>query len=170
MEMIRERSDDVTRRLRRRLRREMGYWVLVLGATVPPVIYDPRPRSLGIAAALALVIGGIAATLRLGSRRLERVEVDGSVAAVLRRRLAAHDATMRAYMAAYLLCFVLFVGVVGAVTLLRRPWDWRWIAPVGIGAAAVLAWGRSSGRGYVRRHFGRYREELARCLERLEGR
>lgn len=168
LEMLRRRADDARARMRRRLRTEIVSYLVVLAIALPSLLYEVHANWLVAAAGLTVAVGSVMATLRIGARRLATVTMDGSTGDALRRVLAIVDTTLRAYLVAYVLCIALGVAVATGLVIRRHPSEPSVLIPVFLCAAIVVAWGYRSGRSYLRRRFGRLRDELAGCLAQLE--
>jgi hypothetical protein len=169
MEMIEAQAVELRKDVRRRLRREAGYYLPMMAVGVASLI-SAEALTLNrvlAAASMMLMLGGIAATLWLAERRIETAPLDQSLRESLGRLVAQLDAAGRAYLIAYVLVFVC-----AALALTSVIW-WRQgpsaaLAVVVAGSVILVAWSVHSGRAYVERMFRRYRAGLADCLRQLD--
>jgi hypothetical protein len=168
MRMIEARTRELRRDVRRRLRREAGYYTPILIVTVVALVSgDVTPNRLIAAASVALLLGGIMTTLSLAERSIESAPFDQSLRESLGRLVAQLDDAGRAYVLAYVLVFVIAAAALTGVVWWRQGVS---AALVGVAAASVIAvaWSVESGRAYVERMFRRYRAGLADCLRQLD--
>ena len=167
MRMLANRATDLRRDVRRRLRREAGYYVPMIAVFAASLVGGFTLNRMLTICGIVLALGGVIATLWRAERRIEDTAFDRSVREALTDLGSKVDAAGRAYVAAYVALFIL-----SAVTLIGLVW-WRhgtgqlFAGAVAAGTAAV-AWSYRSGRGYVEHMFRRYRLELAECLHQLE--
>lgn len=167
MTMIRQETDEIRRRVRRRLRSEISiYLALVMGTSLVLIDRSPIVR-LTAAAVVVAVIGVIVATLWLSERRLAHAGLDRSVRDALRDLRARLDAAGRAYLFAYTAVFAAAMLAMAGVVFARYGAGLALAGVIAIGIGAT-AWARASGRRYVDRLFRRYRDDLAQCLQQLE--
>jgi len=166
--MVQERAAEVRTSLRRRLKREVGYYAIILAILLPSIVYPFRSPTLLAAGAIAFLVLGVMATLHRGARRLAEPDLDGPAEETVRRMLRIVETTLRSYLIAYMLCVGLGAAVLIALVVVRHPGDPRWIVPLLGGGALAVWWSYRSGQAYLDHHFGHYRAGLARCLASLE--
>jgi hypothetical protein len=162
---VRSASADVRRDVRRRLRREIGYYVPSLAALF--VLVDARtPAGWAFIGAIAVLLGGIMTALWAIERRLALAPRDGSLRDVARRLRSDVEAASRAYFGA----FVAMVASAAALIVAAVWWRRGVHVHVAVAAAAgimLCVWAVWSGRRYVNRMFGPYRDALDSCLREL---
>jgi hypothetical protein len=167
MRMLSNRAVDLRRDVRRRLRREAGYYVPILAVSAMSLVGGFTLNRMLAAAAVVVMIGGVMATLWWAERRIEETPLDRSLHLALMDLRSKVDAAGRAYVAVYVALFV-----VSAMLLVGAVWWRSGVGQLFAGALilAVLAviWSYRSGRGYVDRMFRRYRVDLSDCLDQLE--
>jgi hypothetical protein len=168
MRMIEARTRELRRDVRRRLRREAGYYTPILIVTVVALVSgDVTPNRLIAAASVALLLGGIMTTLSLAERSIESAPLDQCLRESLGRLMSQIEFAGRAYVLAYVAMFV-----VAGIALVGFVWSRRGVGvplALTVGASALaVAWSVQSGRAYVERMFRRYRAGLAECLNQLE--
>ena len=168
MRMIEARTADLRRDVRRRLRREAGYYLPMVLVSVAGLLSGITPNRVLAACAVAAVLGAVVVTLWSAERRIEDTPLDRSLREAITRLIAQLDAAGRAYVAVYVLVFVVAAsGLTGAVWW-RQGFGLALAGAVALSLVAVL-WSVSSGRAYVSRMFRRHRAELAEFLAELEG-
>jgi hypothetical protein len=166
-EMLTNRTADLRRDVRRRLRREAGY-DLPLAAVCAAGLAGGLTLSRILASLGAVVVlGGISATLWWAERRIAATPLDRSLREALIDLGRNVDAAGRMYVAAYIGVFVVAAAVLISLVWQRYGFSAQFLAILVFTAMAVL-WSRSSGRGYVEQMFRRDRLELAECLRQLE--
>src|SRR5262245_16793644 len=153
--MVQERAAEVRTSLRRRLKREIGYYAIILAILLPSIVYPSRSATLVAAGAIALLLLGVIATLRWGARRLTEPDLDGPAGETVRRTLRVVQTTLRSYLIAYMLCVGVGAAIAIVLVVAQHPGDPRWIIPVSVGGALAVWWSHHSGRAYLDRHFGR---------------
>jgi hypothetical protein len=167
MRMIEAQVTGLRGSLRRRLRREAGYYVPMMVLSVATLVAGFTLSRVLAACAMVAVFGAIIATLWRAEHRLEEAPLDRSVRDALTRLVFEVDRAGRAYLAAYVLVFL-----TAAVALTGFVW-WRhgmglYLAGTVAGSILGVFWSWLSGRSYVERMFRRSRAELADCLGQLE--
>lgn len=168
MAIITRKATDIRRDVRRRLRREATYYVPMLAVAVTLLFDGITPVRLGFVAGVAILLGGIAATLWIAQRRIAETTLDGSVRDVLIGLRSKIDAAAHAYLVAYVVTFVCSAVVLAVVVWWRYGTGLAFVVTLAIGTLAAL-WSYSSGRVYVERLFRRERANLADCLRQLNG-
>lgn len=168
MRLIEDRAASVRGDVRRRLRRETAYYLPLMALAGASLLAGFTLNRVVAASCVLMLLGGVTATLWQAERRLEDTPLDRSLRETLSALLAQVDAAGRAYVAAYVLVFVL------AATALSATVFWRQSVGVPLAVVSTLgvlavAWSVQSGRAYVERMFRRYRAELGDCLRQLEG-
>jgi hypothetical protein len=169
MRMLTNRTADVRRQVRRRLRREAGYYAPLVAVSAASLVGGFTVNRMLAVCTVAIMLGGVMATLWWAGRRIDDVPLDGSLREALTDLGSKLDAAGRAYLAVYVAFFV-----VSSAILLGVIW-WRngvGLPLAGVGAMAALAvvWSVRSGRGYVENMFRRDRLDLSECLRQLEER
>jgi hypothetical protein len=165
--MIEARTAALRGSLRRRLRREAGYYLPMLALSAATLMAGFTVSRLLAACAVMALLGAIIGTLWRAERRLEEAPLDHSVRDALVRLVSEVDRAGRAYVGAYVVVFVVTaVALTGFV-------GWRYgigLPFAGATGASILAvlWSRKSGRSYVERMFRRFRAELADCLRQVD--
>jgi hypothetical protein len=167
MRMLTSRTADLRRDVRRRLRREAGYYIPILAVSAMGLASGFTLNRLLAVATVAAMIGAVIATLWRAERRIELTPLDRSLRLALVDLRSKVDAASRAYVAVYVALFI-----VSAFILLGAVWWRNGVGPLfgGLLVVAVLAviWSGRSGRAYVDRMFRRYRADLSECLSQLE--
>jgi hypothetical protein len=168
MLMLTRREADLRRDVKRRLRREAGYYLPIMAISIGSFLGGFTVNRVLGAAAIVIMLGGVVATLWWAERRLEDTPLDRSLREALTDLGQKVDAAGRAYVGIYVVLFV-----VSATILLGLVW-WRYgtgqlFAGGVVLAALAILWSYQSGRRYVERMFRRYQLELAECLRQLEG-
>jgi hypothetical protein len=149
------------------LRREATYYVPMVALSAASLLGGFTMNRVLAACSVAVLLGGVMATLWNAERRIEDAPLDRSVHEAVSRLVSLVDAAGRAYLAAYVLVFV-----VTAAALTGFVW-WRYgfgspLAAAVAGSVLAVLWSVLSGRGYVERMFRRYRAELGDCVRQLE--
>lgn len=166
--MVTERVADLRRRVRRRLRREAGYYLPMMAVVAASLVSGFTINRVLIAVSVGVLLGAVAATLWRAQDRIEEVALDRSVSEALVDLCSKVEGAGRAYLTVYVAVFV-----VTAVALLGFVWWRHGVSPELAGAcvAGVLGvlWSHRSGRAYVDRMFRRYQMELTECLRQLQG-
>jgi hypothetical protein len=167
LRMIETQAAALRQSVRRRLRREAGYYLPMMALSVASLLAGFTLGRLLAACAVVFLLGAVMVTLWRAERRIQEAPLDRSVRDALARLVSEVDAAGRAYVAVYVLLFV-----VTAAALTGFVW-WRhgiglFFAGAVAGSVIAVLWSRNSGRSYVERMFRRYRAELADCLRQLE--
>lgn len=166
-EWLSARAADVRQDIRRRLRREAGYYY-ASAICVALFLFDSmNPTRLALGAGLTVLFVAIPVVLWQSERRLANVPLDRALRVVLVDLMERIDAASRAYLAAYVAMFVCAAGVAVVVAWSRSGLGIVFAGALAAGALAV-AWGYASGRAYVRRMFHHDRSELTECLRQLD--
>jgi hypothetical protein len=166
---IQSRSADIRRDLRRRLRREIGYYVpIITTLALWPLIATGTMLAVLNAAVMALLLGGMMATLWSSERRLASVPLDRSSREVLSDLIAGVDRASWTYLVSYVALFVCAAAIGAAAIAWHHGMGTRFLVVLGVGMAAIV-WSYWSGHAYVRRMFGSYRSALDQCLRDLNG-
>lgn len=168
-EWLHARATEVQRGVRRRLRREAGYYLPVIAASAVTLMSGVTVGHLLAAGALAVMFGGILGALWYSARIVAEVPLDQAVGDVLTELRQRIEFARRAYLAAYV---VIFVGSAVAMAWLvwwRHGFGLALVTTVAAGLAAV-AFAYWSGRAYVARMFDRDRAEVTECLRQLDAR
>jgi hypothetical protein len=167
MRMIEAKVTGLRGSLRRRLRREAGYYAPMMVVSVATLMAGFTLSRVLAACAMAAVFGAIIATLWRAEHRIEEAPLDRSVRDALTRLVLELDRAGRAYVAAYVLVFV-----AAAAALTGFVWSQHGMGLLlaGTAAGSILGvlWSWLSGRSYVERMFRPSRAELVDCLRQLE--
>jgi hypothetical protein len=159
MNLIQSRTNDVQRRISRRLRQEISYYFICISVTLPQFLYKPSVKAFAFFGVFLVLQGILIFILHRKSREMALAQPTGSTLQwidELSERLAN---TSRSYLRAYLFFVgvsVTFIAVVLAVKLSWSFWVYVVIAAA-VGAIALTYW---SGVRYLECMFGRYRDEL----------
>lgn len=167
MLIVNHRAGDLRRELRRRLRREAGYYLPILAVTTASLVSGFTLNRVLATGGVGLMLGGIIVTLWRAERSIEDTPLDRSLRDALVDLALKVDAAGRAYVAAYVTVFVVAAVALVAHVLWRYGAGGLFGGALVLGAGAVM-WARRSGRGYVERMFRRYRVDLAECLHELD--
>jgi hypothetical protein len=167
MRMLTNRTTDLRRQVRRRLRREAGYYVPILAVSVVSLVGGFTLNRLLAAAAVLLMLGTVMATLWWAERRIDEAPLDRSLREALTDLESKVDAAGRAYVAVYVALFVASAAILLALVWSRNGVGLLFAGTLVMAALAVL-WSWRSGRSYVERMFRRYRVDLSECLDQLE--
>ena len=167
MHMLANRAADLRREVRRRLRREAGYYIPIMAVATFGLVGGFTLNRMLATGTVVLMIGAVMATLWWAERHIEKTPLDRSLRQTLIDLKSKVEAAGRAYVAVYVALFA-----VAAIILLAAVW-WRNGAGQLFAGSLVLAalaviWSYRSGRGYVDRMFRRYRIDLSECLNQLE--
>lgn len=133
MRLIEDRAASVRGDVRRRLRRETAYYLPLMALAGASLLAGFTLNRVVAASCVLMLLGGVTATLWQAERRLEDTPLDRSLRETLSALLAQVDAAGRAYVAAYVLVFVL------AATALSATVFWR--QSVGVPLAVVSTLG-----------------------------
>jgi uncharacterized protein YneF (UPF0154 family) len=167
MRMLADRTTDLRRQVRRRLRREGGYYLPLMAVMAASLAGGFTLNRVLAVCTVVFMIGGVMVTLRWAERRLEDAPLDRSLRDALTDIGSKLDAACRAYVAAYVVFFV-----VSSLILLGVIWWRNGVGSLFAGslviAALAVVWAYRSGRGYVERMFRRYRVDLSECLRQLD--
>jgi len=167
MQILTRREADLRRDVKRRLRREAGYYLPIMAISIGSFLGGFTVNRILGAAAIVIMVGGVVATLWSAERRLEATRLDRSLREALTDLRQKVDAAGRAYVGVYVALFVvsaiILLGLVG-----RRYGVGQLFAGGVVLAALAVLWSYQSGRGYVGRMFRPYQVELAECLRQLE--
>jgi hypothetical protein len=168
--LIEGRAADVRRGIRRHLRRDaMLYLALVALPLVSIFDSGMSARNIAFLGLMAATTGTLGVALELQARRLRSVELSTSLRDALKETLERLTASIRLYMALYMVVIVGFLGILVGLVFWRFPGQ-----PIPDGAAVLGAlglgwWSYASGRNYLRRGLGRYRAPLEAALRDLTG-
>ena len=169
MAMLQVRTDDIRRRIVRRLRKEILFYGVILLIPVVNLLlrYGFTARAIVGIASVAAVLGLILAVLSYKEYRLRTLSLAGSVRESLAALIALSDSMMNSYMAAYMISIVVPVAALETYLLWRFGLSLLPMVALPAGAAFVI-WCYQSGKVYVEQNFGRYRKELVDGLRELE--
>jgi hypothetical protein len=167
MRMLVNRTTDLRRQVRRRLRREASYYLPLMGVLAASVVGGFTFNRVLAAASVVLMIGAVIGTLRWAERRIEDAPLDRSLREALTDLRSKLDEAARAYVTVYVAVFV-----ISSIILLAVVWQQSGAGPLlaaGLAVAALsVVWAYRSGQGYVEHMFRRYRVDLSECLRQLE--
>jgi hypothetical protein len=167
MRVLSNRAADLRRQVRRRLRREAGYYVPLMAVMAMNLVGGFTLNRMLAVCAVVLMLLGVVATLWWAERRIQDTALDRSLREALTDLGSKVDAACRAYVAAYVAFFV-----VSSVIFLGLVW-WRsgagpLLAGVLLIAVLAVTWSYRSGLRYVERMFRRDRVDLSECLRQLD--
>src|SRR5687768_439571 len=165
--MVTEKEAELRGRVRRRLRREAGYYLPMMAFVTASLLSGFTTNRLLAAISVALSLGAVMATLWRAQHRIEDVALDRSVREALLDLGSTVQAARRAYLAVYVALFA-----ASAAALVGFVW-WRQgfglpLAGAGAGGVVAVVWSLQSGRAYVERMFRGYELELAEYLRQLQ--
>jgi hypothetical protein len=165
--VLANRTADLRRHVRRRLRREAGNYLPIMAVPVAGLVSGFTLNRLLAAGLVVVMLAGVMATLWWAEHSIEDTRLDRSLREALVDLGAKLDAAGRVYVAAYVAVFI-----ASATILLGLVWSRSGpgLGFAGAVAAAALAvgWSYWSGRGHVERMFRRDRVALSECLRQLE--
>jgi TRAP-type uncharacterized transport system fused permease subunit len=167
MRMLVNRTTDLRRQVRRRLRREASYYLPLMAVLAASVVGSFTLTRVLAAASVVLMIGAVIATLRWAERSIDDVPLDRSVREALTDLQTTLDHAARAYVTVYVAVFAISSMILLAVVW-RRDGAGPLLAVSVTAAALAVAWAYRSGQGYVERMFRRYRVDLSDCLGQLD--
>jgi hypothetical protein len=167
MRMLTNRTTDLRGKVRRRLRREAGYYVPIMVVSAVSLVGGFTLNRLLAAAAVLLMLGAVMATLWWAERRIDEAPLDRSLREALTDLESKVDAAGRAYVAVYVALFVASAAILLALVWWRNGVGLLFAGTLVMAALAVL-WSWRSGRSYVEQMFRRYRVDLSECLRQLE--
>ncbi len=166
MRMLTNRATDLRRHVRRRLRREAGYYVPIVAVSAMTLAGGFTLNRILAVCTLAVMLGGVMATLWWVERRIEDTPLDKSLREALTDLESKINAACHAYVGVYVAFFV-----ASSVILLGWVWWRNGAGPLFAGALVIAAlavtWSYRSGLGYVERMFRRHRADLSECLRQL---
>ena len=167
MRILTNRAIDLRRQVRRRLRREAGYYVPMMAVSAVSLAGGFTLNRMLAAIVVVVMLGAVMTTLWWAEHRIEEAPLDRSLREALTDLGSKVDAAGRAYVTVYVALFVVSAGI-----LIGLVWWRNGVGPLFAGtlviAAMVVVWSWRSGRGYVEQMFRRYRVDLSECLRQLE--
>jgi hypothetical protein len=169
LHMLTNRTVDLRRQVRRRLRREAGYYAPLVAVSAASLVGEFTVNRMLAVCTVAILLGGVMATLWWAGRRIDDVALDRSLREALTDLGLKLDAAGRAYLAVYVAFFVVSSAILLGV-IWRRHGVGLPLAGVFAMAALAVMWSVRSGRAYVERTFRRDRVDLSECLRQLEER
>jgi len=163
------RAKEVQRDVRRRLRREAGYYVPLMAVSAMTMMDGLTVSRVLAAAGFATLLGGVMGTLWYSARIVAEVPLDRTVRDVLLELRGRIEFARRTYLAAYVVMFGCAAAAVGWLVWWRHGFGLPLVVAVaaGLGAVAFAYW---SGRVYVARMFDRDRAEVTEYLRQFDGR
>jgi hypothetical protein len=167
LRMLANRTTDLRRQVRRRLRREAGFYVPIMAVSAMSLVGGFTLNRLLAVAAVLLMLGAVIATLWWAERRIDEAPLDRSLREALTDLESKVDAAGRAYVAVYVALFVASAAILLALIWWRNGVGLLFAGTLVMAALAVL-WSWRSGRSYVEQMFRRYRVDLSECLRQLE--
>jgi hypothetical protein len=167
MRMLMSRAADLRRRVRRRLRREAGYYVPIMAVSAASLVSGFTVNRMLAACSVVVLLGGVMATLWWAERRIDEMPLDRSLRETLTDLGLKMDAAGHAYFAVYVAFFAASSALLGVVLWWRQGVGLPFAGVVVVAVLAVL-WSYRSGRAYVERMFRRDRIDLAECLRQLD--
>ena len=129
--------------------------------------YGAPLKALASTLAVVALLGMVVAALFYKQHQLRTLPLGGNLQQSLLKLIATLDSATHLYMAAYMACIVIGLGVAQGFLF------WRYgltsLTLISLSAAAVfLTWSYRSGQAYLQRMFGHYRAELLECLRELQ--
>lgn len=167
IQLLRDKTQDVRRDARRRLRREATYYLSMLAVLVMGLADGLGFKSLLMMGGVALLLGGIMVTLWHAERRLANATLARNVRETLAELVSNLDAAGRAYLVAYVVFFVVAGSVVTSLVWFQYGFALRFLGVVLLAGGAII-WSYWSGRAYVEQMFRGNRAELESCLRQLD--
>lgn len=168
MRVIEARQESVRKRVQRVLRLEMwNYVVIAMGILITIFLKNGVWKGLMGTAVFAGLLGIVFVTLLYKERQLSRAPMGGSLKEVLRGLLAMLDSTARSYLAAYMVLMVTSLGMLVGVAVWKFGMGFFSLVVL-LACAGGVVWAYQSGQAYLRRMFGKYRQELMECLKDVE--
>ncbi len=169
MNLLESKTTDIRRKIRRRLRTEVSYYIIALGWMLAFATQGGFSTAKIIYFALMLALVGIViATLSRKSKQLRSVHLTGTLHESLVYLVEKIDSTMKSYMAAYMMLIVGMIVLIEAVMVFRHPHDaitlLLWLTG-GVIFSAACYW---CGRNYLEKILGRYKVQLRSCLQELQ--
>jgi hypothetical protein len=167
MRMLSNRAADLRRQVRRRLRREAGYYAPMMAVSAASLVGGFTLNRLLAASTVVFMLGVVMAALWWAQRRIDEMPLDRSLREALSDLGRKVDTAGRAYVTVYVAFFAVSSAILLAVVLWRNG-----VGPLFAGvltiAVLAVAWSYKSGRGYVEHMFRRDRVDLSECLRQLE--
>ena len=167
--MLGARSAAIKARILSRLGSEIRTYLLVLAIPILMLFARHGISTGAIVGSLAFAVLLSIPILALSYKdyQIRSLALDTTLTEALTALIATVDSTTRLYMAAYL------ISVAGPVAVGVAFLVYRWgLGPESLAGVltgiAVVAWCYLSGRAYLERAFGAYRQELAACLCELK--
>ena len=159
MSLIQSRTNDVQRRVSKRLRREISYYFICIGVTLPQFLYKPGARAFTFFGVFLVLQGILIFILHRKAREMALAQPTGSTLQwidELSERLAH---TSRSYLQAYMFFVGVSVTLIAVVVAVKMSWSlWAYVVIAAAVGAIVLTY--RVGLRYVECMFGRYRDEL----------
>jgi hypothetical protein len=168
-EWIRHEAADVRRLVRRRLRREVGYYAPTV-AVLALTWLGGHGTATGMlfSAIFTAAFAVMLSALWRSERRIASAALDGSLRDVLNQLLGEIRRASRLYLATFVALFACGALLVAALFWRESGVDRRLAMTLAVGTlgVAISYW---SGRAYVARMFGAHRSALTQCLRELDG-
>ncbi len=168
MQLLQDKSTDIRRKIRRRLRTEISYYVIILVLLLTNALQGLNLTKVLYLGFILLLFGMLIATLSHKSRQLRSVQLTGSLRESLTYMIGKLDSTMKSYMAAYMALMVSMVVLLEFFMVAKHSGEpatvLLWLA----GGFITIALSYWCGKGYVRRILGKYKVQLVSCLEELQ--
>ncbi len=159
MSLIQSRTNDVQRRISKRLRREIASYFVCIAITLPQLWTKPSLKAFGFFGVFIALQGLLILVLHRRSREMAMAQPTGSTVQwidELSERLAQ---TSRSYLRAYMFFVGGSVSLIAVVVAVKMSWSlWTYVV-IAAGIAAIALTYRGGVR-YLECLFGRYRDEL----------
>lgn len=168
MQLLQNKATDIRRNIRRRLRTEISYYIVILAIVLPNAIQGLNLAKVLFLGFMLLLVGMLIAVLSYKSRQLRSAHLTSSLRESLIYMIGKLDSTMKTYMAAYMAFIVSMIVLLEFFMVAKHRGEpttvFLWLA----GGFITIALSYWCGRGYVRRILGRYKVQLVDCLEELQ--
>ena len=167
--MLQGKTLEVRGRALDRVRGEAYTYIAIVLALVAINLtrFGAPLKALASTLAMVALLGMVVAALFYKQHQLRTLPLGGNLQQSLVKLISTLDSATRLYMAAYMACMVIGLGVAQGLLF------WRYgvsaLTLISLSAAvAFLAWSYRSGQAYLQRMFGHYRAELLECLRELQ--
>jgi hypothetical protein len=159
MNLIQSRANDVQRRVSRRLRREISYYFICIGVTLPQFLYKPSPKAFAFFGVFLVLQGILIFILHRKSREMAMAQPTGSTLQWVDELCERLTHTSRSYLHAYMFFVGVSVTLIALVVAVKLSWSaWAYVVIAAAVVAIVLTY--RGGTRYLECMFGRYRAEL----------
>jgi len=167
--MLQAKTLEVRGRALERVRAEGYTYLAIVVALVAMNLtrFGAPLKALASTFAVLALLGVVLAALFYKQHQLRALPLGGNLQQSLLKLIATLDSATRLYMAAYMACVVIGLGVAQGFLFWRH--GVTALTLISLSAAAVfVTWSYRSGQAYLQRMFGHYRAELVECLRELQ--